>query len=135
MNYSITQNGKALDPSKYTIDEKTKTFSINEDNLILDFSNLNNWTFKTGSGCTFKTGPSCTFKTGSGCAFKTGPSCVVIRRDVFEVIELKEDQPIKLNKYNIKGYTAIKSHVVTIDGKDIELSEESFNNLKKQLCD
>ena len=41
MNYSITQNGKPLDKSKYTIDEKTKTFSSNENNLVLlDFHGL-----------------------------------------------------------------------------------------------
>jgi hypothetical protein len=28
----------------------------------------------------------------------------------------------------------LKKYTVTIDGKDIELSEESFNNLKEQLC-
>jgi len=26
-----------------------------------------------------------------------------------------------------------ETHTITIDGKEIELSEESFNNLKKQL--
>jgi hypothetical protein len=30
---------------------------------------------------------------------------------------------------------APKSHSITIDGKTIELSEESYQNLKSQLCD
>ena len=51
MNYSITKNGKPLDKSLYSIDEKTKTFSSNESDLVLDFSNEYGWTFKTGILC------------------------------------------------------------------------------------
>lgn len=113
--YSITQFEKPLDKSQYTIDEKTKTFSTNENNLVLDFQDEYGWTFKTGYGCTFKTGYYCTFKTGygctfdtgSGCTFKTGKECVAVRRDVFEVIELPEDKTIKLNDCNVKGYIFI----------------------------
>ena len=36
MKYSITQFGKPLEKSKYTLDEKTKTFSSNEDNNSLE---------------------------------------------------------------------------------------------------
>ena len=61
-------------------------------------------TFKTGSDCTFKTSSDCTFKTGSYCTFKTGSHCAVIRRDVFEVVQLKENQRIQLCPYDIKGY-------------------------------
>ena len=75
MNYSITQNGKPLDKSKYTIDEKSKTFSSNEDDLVLDFHGLEGWTFKTGSNCTFDTGGYCTFNTSGYCTFKTGSCC------------------------------------------------------------
>ena len=75
MNYSITQNGKKLAESKYTIDEKAKTFSTIENNLVLDFSGLDGWAFKTGWSCTFKTGSDCTFNTGSDCTFKTRSCC------------------------------------------------------------
>ena len=61
-------------------------------------------TFKTGYTCTFKTGADCTFKTGSNCTFKTGLNCVVVRRDVFEVILLKENIETMICPYNIKGY-------------------------------
>jgi len=73
--FSVTKNGKPLDPSLYTWDEKTATFSTNEDGLVLDFSNYSDCTFKTGWGCTFKTGSGCTFDTGSDCTFKTGWGC------------------------------------------------------------
>jgi len=160
-NYSISQYGKPLDKSKYTIDEYTKTFSSDENDLVLDFHNLDNCTFKTGSCCTFKAGScctfkagsyctfkagsyctfntgsnctfdtgsdctfdtwsyctfkagsdctfktwsNCTFKTGNDCTFKTGNDCVVVRRDIYEVIELTENKKIKLNGYGIKGFT------------------------------
>ena len=89
--YSVTKNGKPLDKKLYTIDEKTKTFSSNESGLVLDFSNEYGWAFDTGSNCTFN----------------TGYGCVAARRDVYEVIELKEGKKIKLNGYNIKGYKVL----------------------------
>ena len=75
MKISVTQNGKPLANSKYNWDEKTKTFSTNENDLVLDFSECDGVTFNTGSDCTFKTGSDCTFKTGSCCTFNTGYGC------------------------------------------------------------
>jgi len=132
MNFSITQNGNPLPKDKYTWDEKTKTLSTKESNLVLDFSGIDGVIFKTGSRCTFKTGSrctfdtsySCTFKTGSRCTFDTGSDCtfdtdydcVVIRRDVYEVIELKEGQIIKLNGHTEKGFSVIEEETeLTID--------------------
>ena len=184
MTYSITKNGVPLDKSLYTIDKKTKTFSSNEDGLVLDFINEFKWafdtgygctfntgpcctfntgydcTFKTGSGCTFKTGSSCTFNTGSGCTFntenyctfntgpcctfntgpcctfntgydctfKTGGDCVVVRRDVYEVIELKEGVKIKLNGYGIKGYEIIED-----EKKKEEITAFNKEDVKKKI--
>ena len=122
--FSITKNGEPLNKSLYTRDEKTKTLYTNEIWLVLDFRDYSDCTFDTGYGCTFDTGSDCTFDTGSnctfkteydctfdtgyGCTFKTGYSCVVVRRDVFEVIVLKEEKNhIKLNWYNIPWYTNI----------------------------
>ena len=184
MNFSVTQYGIPLDPSKYNWDPKTKTFSTNEHDLVLDFSNINgvifdtgsyckfdtgdsctfktgsyctfdtgsnctfktisDCTFKTISDCTFKTGHSCTFKTGSDCTFDTGDNCtfktgkesVIVRRDVFEIIQPKPEETIKLNSISIKGYTVVNpKRIISIDGKDIKISEESFQNLKEQLID
>lgn len=67
MNFSVTKNGKPLDPSLYTWDETTRTFSSLENSLVLDFSK-----FKR-----------CTFKTGYNCTFDTGSYCVLVRRDIF----------------------------------------------------
>ena len=92
----ITQLGKALDKEKYVIDEKSKSFSTTEDNLVLDFSDEYGWVFKTGSDCTFDTGYGCTFNTGS--------NCVAVRRDIYEVIEIPEGKKIKINEYGTKGW-------------------------------
>ena len=185
----ILQDGKPLDLNKFTWDENTQTLSTKENNLVIDFNDISNCTFKTGNNCTFKTGYDCTFKTGSGCTFKTGydctfktsslctfktgsgctfntgsdctfdtgvrctfrtgprctfdtgsdcifdtgSDCVIVRRDVFKVIQPPKGQTVKLNSGGIKGYTVLKQHTITIDGKEIKLSEESFNELKEQL--
>ena len=75
MKFSVTQNGEPLAKFKYQWDEKTKTFSTNEDDLVLDFTDIDGLTLKTGNDCTFKTGDGCTFYTGHGCTFKTGSGC------------------------------------------------------------
>ena len=97
-------------------------------------------TFKTGSRCTFKTGSRCTFDTDYNCTFKTDPECVIVRRDVFEVIQVPKNTTIKLNDYRVKGYeiikdTKTKTKTITIDGKEIEISVENFENLKEQLLE
>ena len=56
---------------KFEWDEKTKTFSTNENGLAIDFRNISDCTFKTGWSCTFTTGGYCTFDTCGDCTFKT----------------------------------------------------------------
>jgi hypothetical protein len=75
MNYSITQYGKPLSPDKYIWDAATKTLVTAESDLVLDFSDVDRVTFRTGSNCTFKTGYNCAFQTGSSCTFSTGNGC------------------------------------------------------------
>src|SRR3990167_6382529 len=128
----ITQLGKALDKEKYVIDEKSKSLSTTEDNLVLDFSDEHGWVFKTGyyctfdtgynctfntgyyctfnTGyyCTFNTGSNCTFDTGYYCTFKTGSECVAVRRDIYEVIEIPKGKTIRLNGYGVKGYVVVE---------------------------
>jgi hypothetical protein len=73
--FSVTRHGNVLDPSLYTWDENTKTFSTNENELVLDFTDVSGVTFNTGRYCTFLTGSSCTFDTSFGCTFKTSYGC------------------------------------------------------------
>jgi hypothetical protein len=67
-------------------------------------------------GCTFTTGSRCTIDTGSGCTFTTGYECVVVRRDVYKVIELKGER-----------------HKIVIDGKEVEISNKIYKALKESL--
>jgi len=100
--FSITKNGKLLDKKLYKIDLKNKTFSTKEFGLVLDFTNEDDWTFKTGFGCVFKTGSSCIFYTSFNCIFICKEKCICKRRDVFEIIP--KNKKIQLNKEKIKGY-------------------------------
>jgi len=140
----VLQNGEPLDLDKFTWDKDTKTFSSLEDNLVLDFNGIDycvfsagsDCVFKTGSGCIFKTGSNCVFDTGSGCVFSTssycifstGFNCAVVRRDVYGVIELKENQKIKLNGWNIKGYKILDEEEKSLSGKKVkvELDGKSY---------
>jgi hypothetical protein len=55
-----------------------------------------------------------------------------VRRDVFEVIQLEKGKTIKLNGYKVAGFTYInEKHIISIDGKEVELSQESYENLQK----
>ena len=96
----VSKNGKSLSLDDFEWDEKTNTFSSVERLLALNFSDI--------SGCTFKTGSGCTFKASSDCIFKIGEECVVVRRDIYGIIELKENQKIKLNGFMVKGFTLLE---------------------------
>ena len=71
----VLQNGKPIDLAKFNWCELTNTFSTLESNLVLDFSNIDDCTFKTGDYCTLTTGDRCTFKTEDSCTFATGSDC------------------------------------------------------------
>lgn len=120
MNYSVTKNGVPLDKSLYNWDENTKTFSSNEDNLVLDFSSI--------IGAVIKTGNCCTIDTGSRCTIDTGRECVLVRRDVYEVIELKEGQKIKLNDFEVRGFTVIEEEKKKVT---LELTDKQLEEIKK----
>jgi len=88
-------------------------------------------TFDTSFGCTFNTGSDCTFKTSFSCTFNTGFDCVLVRRDIYEVLELKERVKIKLNGCGVKGFTLIDTPKETIKiGENTYLKEEVENALK-----
>ena len=113
---------------------KTGSHCIFDTGYNCTFSTDYNCTFDTGSGCIFDTGSYCTFNTGSNCTFDTGSECVVVRRDIFEVIQLEASKKIKLNENKEKGFEYILDFkTIILDGKEIEISNESFENLKKQL--
>ena len=71
--------------------------------------------------------------TWDDCTFKTGSNCVIVRRDVFEVIQPEKGKKIKLNEYNKPGFSFLSDIKITVDGKDVILSDETIENIKKQL--
>lgn len=61
------------------------------------------------------------FNTGSSCTFDTGSDCVLVRRDIYEVIEIPADTTIKLHGYGIMGYGVIKkSECVKLEVEEIK---------------
>ena len=68
------------------------------------FSTISYCTFSTGSDCTFSTSSYCTFSTSSDCTFKTGSACVIVRRDIFQVIQPLDGDIIKILGYENKGF-------------------------------
>ena len=130
-----------------------KEFSTEQRNLVLDFKGVCDVTFNTGDWCIFDTGDGCVFETGDrcvfntddncqfktdggcifytadSCEFKTGEECVVVRRDIYEVIELPKDQRIRLKEYAIKGYEVIEEEekkeeeIMILNGKKYKLTE------------
>ncbi len=113
----------------------TGSFCIFKTGSYCSFKTGSDCLFKTGSSCTFESSSNCTFDTGSECTFKTGYDCVIVRRDVFEVIQPKSGIKIKinLNKALESRFVEVKPHIITISGKDIEISEESYFKLKESL--
>lgn len=74
--FSVTQNGEQLDSSKYIWNEKEQSFSTEESGLVLDFSDWDGVTFRTGSDCIFITGSGCDFRTKDNCKFTAGDYCL-----------------------------------------------------------
>lgn len=101
----VLQNGKPLSLDKFEWDENTKTFSSNEDGLVLDFKGVDNLTINCRNYCAINCGYSCTINCRYYCTINPkGDECVVVRRDVYGVIELSEGKKIRLNGYGVKGY-------------------------------
>ena len=122
----VLQNGKPLSEDKFTWDCETKTFSTKESNLVIFFKYIAN--------CTFKTDSDCTFDAGYNCIFTCKKWCVVIRRDIYEVIEIPEDTTIKLYGSFNKGYDVVEPEpeTIEIDGKRYNKAdvEERLKELK-----
>lgn len=141
----VYQGGRMIELEKFSWDEEAAFFSSSENNLLVDFGGENNITMKTGENCVFKTGyncsfdtgcqcnfktgANCVFKTGYGCGFITGGECVVIRKDVFEVVELEEGREIRLGEYKKSGFTLFGIECI-IEGNKMFLSREKVEELK-----
>ena len=112
----VRQNGKPLPLNKFSWNEKTNTFTSDEDYLMLDFSDKDNCNFKTGSHCILITGNNCTFETGDkrflatwdDCILETGDNCIVREKGTDRIIKIPVNTKIKLNGYKPLGYEIIE---------------------------
>lgn len=84
----VLKNGKPLPLKSFSWYEETKTFSSVEDGLVFVFKGVD----------------SCTFDTGSGCTFDTGSRCVIIRRDIFEIIQPTASTVTQICPRKVEGY-------------------------------
>ena len=130
--FSITQHGKPLGESLYTIDIRYKIFATLENNLVLDFGDLNGWTFKAFSGCTFKTGANCTFNTGGSCTFNTDWNCTF---HTYHTCTFETGGGCSFSLYDIdsckfKNYDGHSTIFDRIDNKRYVLSAELIKMLK-----
>lgn len=102
----VSQNGKPLALNKFTWCEETKTFSSDQDNLVIDFSLLDNCTINCKSSCAINCGRNCTIDCGRNCTIDCGGDCVLVfRDDKTNVIKPEEGQIIQTPPYNtIEGF-------------------------------
>ena len=153
IKFSVTQNGSRLATSKYNWDEKTKTFSSNENELVLDFNGIDGVTFKTvysctfntGDNCTFKTGWNCTFKTVAYCTFKTGENCTFntgyyCTFNTGDNCTFNTGENCFATRYNVKGVIEIpEKKTIKLNGYGIsgytEIKEEIKEEIKKTNCE
>ena len=106
-NCTFTTGSDCIFNTGHSCTFKTGSYCIFNAGSYCIFNTGHSCTFKTGSYCTFNTGSYCIFNAGSSCTFQTGEQCVVVRRDMYEVIELVEGQRIKLNDFRIPGFSVI----------------------------
>ena len=71
----VLHKGKMIQLDEFEYDVGTRTFKSELSNLVFDFIDVDNFTFKTSSNCVFKTTSNCTFNTTFGCTFKTDSDC------------------------------------------------------------
>ena len=77
MKIVILKNGQIVDSRKYDWNSETKTFSSNEDELVLDFGSLENVTIKVRNSCTINCGYYCTINCGYYCTINCGYYCTI----------------------------------------------------------
>jgi uncharacterized protein (DUF2345 family) len=73
----VLQNGKPLALNKFSWDEKTKTFSTNENNVLADFSGIDHVTLTAGGWSTLTAGDNSTLTAGGYSTLRAGNGCTL----------------------------------------------------------
>jgi len=95
----VLLNGKKLALSKFNWDEKTNTFSSNQGNLVVDFSNINHSTINTWSNSTINAGYNSTIDAGSNSTINAG-SYSTIKAEYDSTIKAGFDSTIKAGSHS-----------------------------------
>lgn len=102
----VTRFGEELDRDLYTLyyDSPDLSFTCFEDNLKLDFYEIDNCRLEVGNNCIISGGNDCVFRVEGGSRISCGSGCVILRRDVHQAIHVDEAYEYKLELKGIKGY-------------------------------
>jgi hypothetical protein len=104
------KDGTPVSPDDFSWTRETRTFSTEKDNLVVDFTGINdgiiyvrhNSNVVTGDGWIINTGDDSVIKTGYSCIAKTGSNCT------FEAWD--NDRPITIR---VKGSGFLEGRVYT----------------------
>ncbi len=89
-SYVINKDGKPLSRMKYSVDKRNRVFICQEEDIELDFSKFDYWTFivknkatiKAGDHCVFRAEYKCSFTTLNHCTFDTHGDCTFNTKDM-----------------------------------------------------
>lgn len=151
----VLHNGEMIKFDDFTWDKKKRIFSSKLNGIVLEFSEINFSTINVGNYSTIKAGLESTIKSGfhsmiyagSDSKIKTGSKSIIktcdsstiyageksvcVRSDIFEFFKIPTNKKIKINEWLKRGYTFIENHTIKIDGKELKLSNDSYNELKE----
>ena len=115
--------------------------------VIYDFRDMDNVNIEVGDGSIVWVGKNCRIKTGANCIVKAGEGTIVTG-DRFTTVN--RGSGYSWNGFSISSCLVSEGmvhiyhgdfefhkveRVISLDGKDIKLSEESYQEFKKQFKD
>ncbi len=95
----VLKDGKPLALSKFSWDEKTKTFARNESSLVIDFKNINSSTIKASDSSTIDAGYYSTIKASDYSTIDAGNSSTIKASD-YSTIKAGNSSTIDAGNYS-----------------------------------
>ena len=95
----VLRNGNPLPLSEFSWDANTSTFASNEDNLVIDFWDVDSSTVKTGYKSTVKTGDYSTVTTGNHSTVTTGDYSTVTTGN-FSTVTIRDNSTVTTGDYS-----------------------------------
>lgn len=143
----VLQNGKPLALNKFTWNEATKTFSSNENGLVIDFSDIDSatidcrhsatikcWddaTINCGYSATIDCWDDATINCGDHATIKCrGDQSAIINRNIFEVIQPKNGDTIQICPRDIPGH--LNNGIYSRTGKQSIIADYILSEIVSQ---